>query len=159
MTYRIATGRDPVWRDAALYTGYASVDDWVRDVVWHYLDHGPGRFIPYPTSPPLFWKKRRTFAVTVDGESVDVRGAVSGPFGIYNAPPSGRPRPSGKRSSGFLLVHLPSGLPLVYQRRVWDCQNAADELVAVSLRWDLADGTLRENPQVDEVLRRYARRR
>jgi hypothetical protein len=148
-------GGNPFWRDAARYTGYASVDDWVHEVVWYYLDHGPGRFIPYP---PLYWKKRRTFAVTVDSESLDVRGTVSGPFGIYNALPSGRLPPPGKRASGFLLVHLPSGLPLVCQRRVWDCQNAADELVAVEVRWDLADRTFREDPRVEEILRRYARR-
>jgi len=157
MAYRIVAGADPFWQDAARYTGYASVEEWIRDVVWHYLDHGPGRFIPYPTTPPLFWKTRRTFAVTVDGESLDVRGTVSGPFGIYNALRSGR-QPEGRRASGFLLVHLPSGLPLAYRRRVWDCQDAADELAELDLRWDLADRTLREDPRVEEILRRYAGR-
>lgn len=124
------------WQEAARYTRHPSIEAWLKEVVWDYLDNGPGRFIPF--FQPLHWEHKR-FTVQIGEEAVRVLGYVSGPFAIYRALPSGELPGKGQAAPGFCLVHLPTGVRLVHLRDQWACQRAADELVSLDVRWDLAD--------------------
>ena len=74
----------PAWSQVARYLGHRDTRAWVRSVVADALESSPLRFVPIL---PLDWH-RGTFQPirTDDGTTYapqDVRGFVSGPFGIY----------------------------------------------------------------------------
>lgn len=132
------------WLDLADYTGLR-LAHWLRLAVAEYLTSGPGRFIPVP--PVTF--SRGSF----DVQGAAVSGYQGGPFGAYRSP------------AGFVLVHVPSGRPLITLRRLRDCESAATELAYLRMRWDLPEGGRgrlpceKDTDKVGPILERYRKER
>lgn len=66
-----------------------------------------------------------------------VRGALSGPFGVY----AGTPSRAGHQSNGrkaYTLVHMPSQMAHLTLPREGLCRQAAADLAACDLAWESA---------------------
>ncbi|HEX4959845.1 MAG TPA: hypothetical protein VF173_03330 [Thermoanaerobaculia bacterium] len=117
-----------------------------------------------PEPPPLTWK-RGTFRVLVAEDrgaklhELQVRGPVSGPFGVFRGDGHG-PTPEGR--SYFSLIHLPTGLIVVTLQYRHQCMAMAAELVLLRVDWDETDpqkvvGEAPDKMKVQAIHSRYRR--
>jgi hypothetical protein len=128
----------PAWFQVARYVGHRDVRAWIRCVVEDALESPPLRFVPIT---PLEWHCE-TFKVnrTADGTAyalLDVRGLVSGPFGIYRGCYLIQEDP--KRVKGFTLAHVPTGRRLAFLPTMKRCELLAEELAPLRMSWHVAD--------------------
>ena len=79
---------------------------------------------------------RRLLVVRDSGEdqrkilhAATVQALVSGPFAVHRRQVFGEP------SGGYLLVHLPSQVPIIHLDRLRDCRTVAAELAALDINW------------------------
>jgi hypothetical protein len=121
----------PAWCQTALYAGHRQVKTWVHSVVEGFLETGPGRFFPLL---PLVWHRGtfqaiRTADCTTYGPH-EVRGCISGPFGIYAGCYFIRADP--RREEGFTLAHVPTGRKLATLDLAGACKRLAGELAPLA---------------------------
>lgn len=118
-----------------------------------------------PNHGPLLRWELATFRVLVgerldgsDLHEIEVRGLVSGPFGIFRGNDHG-PAPEGR--SFFSLIHLPTArtiLTLNYRRQ---CMAMAAELLPLRVPWSETDAEkvlegAPDHPKVQEIYARYS---
>jgi hypothetical protein len=148
----------PAWSQVARYLGHRETRAWVRSVVADALESSPLRFVPIL---PLDWH-RGTFQPirTDDGKTyarLDVRGLVSGPFGIYRGGDLIR---EPERETGFTLAHVPTGRRLASLDRVRSCKRLAEELAPLRMGWHRDDpekvGGV-DVPRVNALVTKYER--
>jgi hypothetical protein len=124
----------PEWLQAARYAGHRHVAAWVRSVLGDFLETGAGRFFPIL---PLDWHRSTFQAIrTADGHTYsahEVRGLVSGPFGIYAG------SYIAGASRGFTLAHVPTGRKLATLGRVRSCKRLAEALAPLRMGWHQTD--------------------
>jgi hypothetical protein len=149
----------PEWRAAARYVGHKHVAAWVRCVVEDFLETGPGRFFPLL---PLVWHRGtfqaiRTADCTTYGPH-EVRGCISGPFGIYAGCYFIRADP--RREEGFTLAHVPTGRKLATLDLAGACKRLAGELAPLRMGWHETDPervTGPDSAKVNAIVARYER--
>jgi hypothetical protein len=149
----------PEWRAAARYIGHKHVAAWVRCVVEDFLETGPGRFFPLL---PLVWHRRTFQAIrTADCTTYaphEVRGLVSGPFGIYAGCYFIRTDP--RREEGFTLAHVPTGRKLATLDLAGACKRLAEELAPLRMGWHHTDPervTGPDSAKVNAIVARHER--
>jgi hypothetical protein len=149
----------PAWPQVARYLGHRDTRAWVRSVVADALESSPLRFVPIL---PLDWHRGTFKAIrTPDGaayEPHDVRGLISGPFGLYAGGSFIRSDP--RRETGFTLAHVPTGRRLASLDRVRSCRRLAEELAPLRMNWHRDDPEKvggADVPRVNALVAQYER--
>jgi hypothetical protein len=149
----------PAWCQAARYAGHRHVRTWVHAIIEDFLETGPGRFFPLL---PLVWHRGTFQAIrTTDGTTYgphEVRGCISGPFGIYAGCYFIRADP--RREEGFTLAHVPTGRKLATLDLAGACKRLAGELAPLRMGWHEVDPervTGPDSAKVNAIVARYER--
>ena len=103
---------------------------------------GPTKAAEEPKSKPLTWQLG-TFRVLIaendrceELHEIEVRGPVSGPFGVFRGDGRG---PAPPDRSFFSLVHLPTGRVMASLRLRRECMAMASELLPLRVPWRESD--------------------
>jgi hypothetical protein len=119
------------WKQAAASEGHRSAGTWLAAAADAYLRVRAKAGHPLP----LAWRHGVTFRVRLmDGREIDVRGAVSPPFGLFQGTSYG-PDWNKLRT----LVHLPTYRVVATLRSSRQCRALASELAPILLRGELPD--------------------
>ena len=129
-TVRATVQQSARWKQAAEAEGYPSAGAWLADAADVYLKARARAGRPLP----LAWRRGRFSALLTDGTTVDVRGVVSPPFGVFQGTSHG-PDTNKVRT----LVHLPSHRVIATLRNSRQCRELAAEIAPALLRGELPD--------------------
>jgi hypothetical protein len=90
------------WKQAAEGEGYTSVGVWLAGAADAYLKARARAGMPIP----LAWRAGRFRVVLFNGESIEVSGVVSPPFGAFRGTEAG---PVSRGRARHTLVYIPTG--------------------------------------------------
>ncbi|HEX2611754.1 MAG TPA: hypothetical protein VHK68_12145 [Gemmatimonadales bacterium] len=135
------------WKRAAEAEGYASVGTWASRALDAYLKQRLVAGAPVP----LAWSRGTVRAILDDGNTYQLRGWISPPFGFFHGSAAGL-IPHGSTHL-YTLCYTPTGRLLATFRYAAHCKALASDLARVWVRWDGAEPS--EDPA--PLLQRFER--
>ena len=124
-TVRVTAEQSLRWKRAAEADGHRAAGTWLAEAADAYLKARARAGRPLP----LAWHRGRFRVVLTDGQTVEVRGMASPPFGLFQGSAHGP-----DRNMVRTLVHIPSGRIVATLRTSRQCKALASELAPVWVR-------------------------
>lgn len=121
------------WKQASAAEGFPSVGAWAASTLDAYLRAQARAGRPLP----LAWRRGRFPVRLEDGETVQVSGHVSPPFGSFSGTEEGPASYAGRHRHP--LVYLPDARIIATLRSFHQCKALAAELAPVLLRGELQE--------------------
>lgn len=120
------------WKSASSADGHLSVGTWLAEAADAYLKVRSRAGRPMP----LAWRRGRFLVTLEGGETVNLPGFVSPPFGAFRGTAEG---PGIQACHRYTLTHTPSRRIIATLRTYQQCRSLASELAPVLLRGELPD--------------------